>query len=301
MNNQIKEAVEILNKGGIVVFPTDTAFGIGCRIDKPKSINKLFKVRKRSHNQAAPVLVSSFEMARKYALEIPKEVKAQLIDKFWPGALTIVLPARVDKIPNLVRGGDKNIGMRMPNNSIALEIIKKVGVPILGPSANLHGKKTPFVKEELDIKLLKKVDFVVDGSCNLKDVSTVIDCTKKPWKILRHGAINIKNLSNKSVVLLINTSDNKEIELELQINDKNRLVKKALTQQKREVVLNLINQLLKENGISIYDLTAINVNTGPGSFTGLRVGIAIANAISSYLQIPINNKKIGDLENAVYN
>lgn len=301
MDNQIKEAVEILNKGGIVVFPTDTAFGIGCRIDKPGSIDKLFKIRKRPYSQATPVLVSGFEMAKKYTLEIPKDVKKQLIDKFWPGALTIILSARVDKIPNLVRGGGKNIGLRMPNSSIILEIIKKVGVPILGPSANLHGEKTPFTKQELDIKLLKEVDFVVDGNCSLKDVSTVIDCTKKPWKILRHGAINIKNLGNKNVVLLVNTSSNKEIELEVQINGKKRSVKKALTQQKREVILNLIDQLLKENGISIYDLTAINVNTGPGSFTGLRVGIAIANTISSYLQIPINDKKIGDLENAVYN
>ena len=215
MNNQIQKAVEVLNKGGIIIFPTDTAYGIGCRIDKVKSIEKLFKLRKRPYTQATPVLISSTKMAKDYVLQIPKDVESELINKFWPGALTVVFLAKIDKIPSLVRGGGKNIGVRMPNNSIMLEIIEKVGVPLLGPSANFHGEKTPFRIEDVDKNLLKQVDFVVVGECSLKNISTVIDCTTKPWKTLRQGALKIKNLSYKKALLLINTSNNKDVTHEI--------------------------------------------------------------------------------------
>jgi L-threonylcarbamoyladenylate synthase len=79
----------------------------------------------------------------------------------------------------------------MPNHSIILEIIKKVGVPILGPSANFHGENTPFMFEDLDPKLISLVDYVVKGECSVKQASTVMDSTQTPWKILRQGAINV--------------------------------------------------------------------------------------------------------------
>ena len=190
-NLEVEKAVKILNKGGIVIFPTDTAFGIGCRIDNENAIKKLFKLRKRPIFQATPVLVSELSMAEEYVLKVPKEVKEKLIDRFWPGALTIVLACKKDKVPTLVRGGGDSIGVRMPNNKIALEIIKRVGVPILGPSANFHGEKTPYEYKDLDPRLTKLADYVVKGKCLFKKPSTVIDCTKKPWQILREGALNI--------------------------------------------------------------------------------------------------------------
>lgn len=190
MNDQIEKAVEVLNKGGIVVFPTDTAFGIGCRIDKKESVEKLFEIRKRPLSQATPVLVDSVEMARKYA-HIPDDVMEKYISPFWPGALTIVLECTKETVPSLVTGGTNTIGLRMPNNKTILEIIKKVGVPVLGPSANFHSEDTPFRFEDLNKELLKLVDFVVNGEVILKQASTVIDCSKKPYRILRKGAINI--------------------------------------------------------------------------------------------------------------
>ena len=191
MNTDIDKAIEILNQGGIVIFPTDTAFGIGCRIDNENAIKKLFKIRKRPGFMATPVLVGGLEMAKDYVLEIPKDVKEKLIDKFCPGALTIVLQSRIDMVPRLVRGHGTTIGVRMPNNRIILEIIKNVGVPILGPSANFHGENTPYQLKELNSKLIKLVDCVVSGECELKKPSTVIDCTKIPWEILRQGALKV--------------------------------------------------------------------------------------------------------------
>lgn len=91
----------------------------------------------------------------------------------------------------LVRGGSGNLGVRMPNHQIALSLIQGAGVPILGPSANFHGSATPFKFQDLDKELISLVDFVVEGECGTNQASTVIDCSVKPWKILRQGAIKI--------------------------------------------------------------------------------------------------------------
>ena len=114
-----------------------------------------------------------------------------MIAKYWPGALTIVIPCIKEKVPELVRGKGNNLGVRMPDHEVALEIIKGVGVPLLGPSANFHGEVTPFIFEELDTELIKLVDYVVPGECRSKQASTVIDCSVTPWKILRQGVINL--------------------------------------------------------------------------------------------------------------
>src|SRR3972149_7652401 len=103
MNKQIEKAVEVLNKGGIVIFPTDTAFGIGCRIDNEEAVKRLFSIRKRPAFMATPVLVNGLEMAQKYLKKIPEEVISNLIKPYWPGALTIVLQSRIDMVLELVR------------------------------------------------------------------------------------------------------------------------------------------------------------------------------------------------------
>lgn len=189
--NQTEEAIKILRQGGIIIFPTDTAFAIGCRMDDEKAVEKLFRLRKRPATQAAPVLVDGFDMAQQYLKPIPKEVKEKLMDRYWPGALTIILPCLKEKVSVLVRGGSDNLGVRMPNHPVTLEIIKKVGVPVLGPSANFHGLKTPFTFQDLDKNLVKLVDYVLQGECTVKQPSTVIDCSIKPWKIRREGAVKL--------------------------------------------------------------------------------------------------------------
>lgn len=188
--DNLTEAIKILNQGGIVVFPTDTAFGVGCRMDDKNAVARLFKIRKRPKTQAVPVLVSSIEMAQNYLLPFPIDVR-RLMEKYWPGALTIVLPCRTELVPSLVRGQGLTLGVRMPSHPIPLAIINSIGVPILGPSANFHRKPTPYKYEDLDPELIKLVDYVVPGKCPVGMVSTVIDCSVKPWKIIRQGAIHI--------------------------------------------------------------------------------------------------------------
>jgi L-threonylcarbamoyladenylate synthase len=191
MSKDHQEAVKILKSGGIVIFPTDTAFGIGCRIDNEKTVERLFRIRKRPETKATPVLVSGIEMAKDFLQEIPDVVVEELIKPYWPGALTIVLKCRTEKVPNLVRGGGDTLGVRVPNNDILLNIIREVGVPILGTSANFAGEQTPYIFEDLNPELVTMVDFVVKGECKTKQASTVIDCSIVPWKILRQGAVDI--------------------------------------------------------------------------------------------------------------
>lgn len=190
MMDFIKRVIKILNQGGIVIFPTDTAFGVGCRIDNEQAVERLFKIRRRPESQAMPVLVNSIEMAQKYLQPIPDDVK-KLMQQYWPGALTIILPCRETLVPSLVRGGGQTLGVRMPDHQAPRSIIYSIAVPILGPSANFHGQPTPYKYEDLDPEFIKLVDYVVPGKCPVGMASTVIDCSQKPWKIIRQGIVKI--------------------------------------------------------------------------------------------------------------
>ncbi len=191
--NDIQKAIEVLNQGGIIIYPTDTAFGIGCRIDKPEAVDKLFTIRKRPREQATPVLVDSVDMALLY-FDSPSDVVRRLMETYWPGALTIVAPAKKNLFYSPIRGGGNNIGLRMPNHETALKIISGVGVPILGPSANFHGDPTPYSFAELNPELVKLVDYVVPGECSVKQASTVVDCSVEPYKIIRQGAVMLERI-----------------------------------------------------------------------------------------------------------
>ncbi|KKR76430.1 MAG: SUA5 protein [Candidatus Levybacteria bacterium GW2011_GWA2_40_8] len=143
---------------------------------------------KRPESQATPVLFESIGEVSEYVSQIPPKALS-LMEKYWPGALTIILSAKTRKIPRLVRGGGQTIGVRIPNHSITLEMIRRVGVPILGPSANFHGEPAPFRLEDLDKNLISKVDYILAGETKLRKPSTVIDCTVFPFRVLRLGGV----------------------------------------------------------------------------------------------------------------
>jgi L-threonylcarbamoyladenylate synthase len=189
--DDIQKAAQIIKDGGIVIFPTDTAFGIGCRIDNESSIKKLFALRRRPETKATPVLASSLQMLEPYIKPVNEDVIEKLMKPFWPGGLTIVLQCYEEKIPQMVRSDD-TLGVRVPNHLTTLKIIDAVGVPIIGTSANFPGSPTPYHFEDLDPELVKLVDYVVPGETFTKVASTVIDVTQKPWKILRQGAVTIE-------------------------------------------------------------------------------------------------------------
>lgn len=190
--NNLTKAIEVLNTGGIVIFPTDTAFGIGCRLDREESIRRLFAIRQRPISQAISLLVESIDMALRYWTTPLPHVVRRLIETYWPGGLTIVYECKIDATPLLVRGNSTTLGVRQPDHAVTLGLIKGVGVPILGPSANFHGQPTPYHFADLDPALVKLVDYVMPGECKTRQASTVVDCTISPPKILRQGSVNIK-------------------------------------------------------------------------------------------------------------
>lgn len=184
----IQKAIKILNAGGVIIFPTDTAFGIGCRIDTPHAVERIFRIRNRPRTQALPVLVSSKEQALAY-FSAPTDIVRRFMDSYWPGALTIVDACKKNLIDSPIRAGGETVGLRWPNHETAHYIMEGVGVPIVGPSANFHGSKTPYSHDDLDPELVKLVDLVVPGSCPVGNVSTVVDCTVTPYRIIRQGAV----------------------------------------------------------------------------------------------------------------
>lgn len=177
----LKKAAGILKSGGVVIFPTDTVYGIGCRFDLPRAVDRVRQIKGTPPEQNFPVLVASASQVPKIAQVNPQA--KELIDKYWPGPLTVVMKLRKNK---------EKIGFRLPNSNLTRSLIRKVGVPIIGTSANFHGQPSPKSYQELDREFIKLADYVAKGQCLGGIESTVVDTTAHPPKILRQGAITLK-------------------------------------------------------------------------------------------------------------
>ena len=190
-------AAAILRLGGVVIFPTDTVYGIGARSDRPKAIERIRQIKKTPENQKFPVLVSDVGQVKKIAKIT--NAAAKLIEKYWPGGLTIILNTRRPSVnsSSVILGNEvtpessKKIAFRMPDSLLTRTLIEKIGVPIIGTSANFHGKRTSNTFKWLDPKFAKLADYVLEGECKFGIESTVVDATVDPPKVLREGAVSI--------------------------------------------------------------------------------------------------------------
>lgn len=191
MNKDLKKAADILKKGGVVIFPTDTAFGIGARFDDEKAVRRVFEIKKRSFDNALLVLVDSIKMAEKYVV-IPDDVKVKLVLKYWPGGLSLFFRTKPGQVSKIVTADTPILAVRWPNHKEMERVIKKVGVPIIATSANISGRTTPYSLDEVDKKVTEQVDYVLSGECTYKKESTIIDTTVKPWKIIREGVVRVE-------------------------------------------------------------------------------------------------------------
>lgn len=313
MDDKIFQAVDVLNNGGIVIFPTDTAFGIGCRIDNEKAVKKVFEIKHRSLDNALLVLVDSVELAEKY-VQIPDEVRTKLVDKYWPGGLSIFFKTKPGKVARIVTANTDVLAIRWPKHEQIVKVVNGVGVPIIATSANISGGVTPYSLEQVDATIIRQADYVMEGECTYKKESTIVDTTVKPWKILRIGVVELNSnfqsrqggtsfsifKKKSNVILYIDTADREIARIKLTVNEKKYECKSSRSEQKSQVALQMIDTVIKKAGISISDIDTIEVNRGPGSFTGLRVGIAIANAMSFATLEKVNNKDLGEIEEPIY-
>jgi L-threonylcarbamoyladenylate synthase len=176
--NQIEKAVEILKIGGIIAYPTETIYGIGANIFNEQAIRRVFEVKLRPFNKPLSIAISSFGMLEKLAY-LSKEQR-KIVNKLLPGPITVIL-LKKEIVSDLLTAGREFVGIRFPEDKIALEIINKAKFPITSTSANLSGEKEVIKAEEIEVK----VDFIVRGECKYKKPSTVLDLVN--MRILREG------------------------------------------------------------------------------------------------------------------
>jgi L-threonylcarbamoyladenylate synthase len=182
----ISDAVEVLKRGEVIIYPTDTVYGVGVNALDPRAVTKIFKIKERPLNQALPVAISGLDMAKKFAIITKKAEK--LMEAFWPGALTIIL-RRKPEIPEVVTGDRSKVGLRAPNHIVPLSITKTLNLPIIATSANKHGNVDPVDADEALNQLGDEVDLIIDGGRVSGKPSTVIDMLRKPPLIVRRGTI----------------------------------------------------------------------------------------------------------------
>lgn len=204
----IEKAVRVLRKGGVILFPTDTVWGIGASVAAPLGLRRLYAVKGRSHGKPTVVLVDSLEMAKQYGVFDARALT--LAETHWPGALTLIIATRKDTVPALVRGRGATVGLRIPKHQLTQEIIHKLGAGIAAGSANLSGDPAPLVFSDIQKRLLEDVDYVVYPSTEervprseRKDhmASTVVDTTVTPVRILRRGPINVSTGTHQRRIL----------------------------------------------------------------------------------------------------
>ena len=183
----IARAAEILRNGGTVAFPTETVYGLGANALDPSAIANIFAAKERPNWDPLIVHVSSRAMLDQIA-SVPPQAE-RLIDTFWPGPLTLLLP-RTNKIPDAVTAGRPLVGVRMPTHPIALALIEAAGVPIAAPSANRFGRTSPTTAAHVLEDLDDRIDAILDGGPTTVGVeSTVLDPNQSPMILYRPGAI----------------------------------------------------------------------------------------------------------------
>ncbi|MEE8167880.1 MAG: L-threonylcarbamoyladenylate synthase [Candidatus Hydrothermarchaeales archaeon] len=189
MDEGLKQGVRVLERGGLVVYPTDTLYGLGCNALDEKAVRRVFEAKSRSLNNPLPMAVDSLEMMGRYALV--NEFAKKIAKKFLPGPLTLVLKKK--KLPDVLTAGLPNVAVRIPKSDATLKLIKQAGFPITATSANVSGRPPPVTVEEVEEQI--SVDLILDaGRLGVRMPSTILDLTGRP-KILRVGKVKKEEIA----------------------------------------------------------------------------------------------------------
>ena len=197
-NIDLEKIGSLLKEGKLIIYPTDTVYGIGAIMDSIDAIKGVYNAKKRNFSSPLIVLVSDPNKISKIAYidEKHKENINKLINKFWPGGLTIILKKK-PCVPDIMTANGNTVGVRMPDLKLSLDIIDSVGGLFPTTSANISGEATPRSYEELSQEFKDRVDIIIDGGNSPVGVaSTIIDMSGDTPKIIRVGAISIKEIED---------------------------------------------------------------------------------------------------------
>lgn len=189
----ITRAVQILRDGGVIIYPTDTVYGIGCSIYQKEAIERIYRIKGQDWSKPFSFVCSDLSHISEYARV--SNPAFRLMKHLIPGPFTFILPAsRLKQIPKSVISKRKTVGIRVPNNKICLMLVRELGHPIL--SASVTDENGGYINDPLIIKekFEKRVDLIIDGGYSLLDASTVLDLTDEQPVVAREGVGNISML-----------------------------------------------------------------------------------------------------------
>jgi len=191
----LQKAVHVIMQGGIAIYPTETVYGIGVRFDDPQALQRLFKLKNRHQNKPVLLLLPRADDLQLICSRMPAETQI-LTERFWPGPLTLVVPAAGD-LSELVTAGGSTIGCRVSSSTIAARLVLACAVPITSTSANLSGGSNPTSISEISADILEQADVVIDAGPSPGSVpSTVYDISQKPFRCVRPGVIPEADITN---------------------------------------------------------------------------------------------------------
>ena len=186
----IKKTSQIIQKGGIVVFPTDTVYGIGCNPYNENSVKKIYEIKSRTELKSLPVLAYSLDVVKEIALI--DEFTEKIIEKYWPGPLTLILELTDQKLKKSLNLGNK-IAVRIPDSKCTLKLLEKCRL-LVGTSANISGNSS-YTNPDECIKNIKNYDmFLNGGTITSKGESTIIEIENKEIKIIREGTLKREDI-----------------------------------------------------------------------------------------------------------
>ena len=186
--NEFQKAKEALYKHGVIAFPTETVMGLGVLYNDRIAYDKLNEIKRRPEDKPYTLMVKDVNDISKYALI--DERTQRVIDAFMPGSITILVPVKEDAVPEYVTHGTGIIGIRVPENKEALEVLKEAKLPLLVPSANRSGEKPALSDKEVKEIFGDEVDCVVSGQAKLAKPSTIVSLVNGEVKVLREGPIS---------------------------------------------------------------------------------------------------------------
>ena len=189
---QLAEVAALLQRGGVVVLPTDTVYGLVAMASDRAATGRIFDLKGRGHDVPVAVLCADAEQALGLVDPDAGRSAMAVAQRWWPGPLTLVLPRRSGTGLHLGRP-EETIGVRVPDHDLVRALAARVG-PLAATSANRHGSPTPVTADEVAQELGTGVDLVIDGGPLADAASTVMDATTWPWRVLRPGALDVEHI-----------------------------------------------------------------------------------------------------------